>query len=148
MCLTFAHLHGWLGIFNSPARVNNFETSFLILFVLGLCLRQLMARENTAGLTAIAITLLGLMYVPWLLNFIQKINFFPHVEGKYFLLDFILLKVQRHGRLCGGIVDWPAQNDSPRQSGKTWEGFAGAVVVSTWGQPGVLCTSWGRTWRA
>jgi len=38
MCGTFAHLHGWLGISNSPARVNDFETCFLILFVLGLCL--------------------------------------------------------------------------------------------------------------
>src|SRR6516164_3877235 len=41
---TFAHVKGWLGISNSPARVNDFETSFLILFVLGLCLRQLVAK--------------------------------------------------------------------------------------------------------
>jgi uncharacterized membrane protein len=46
MCGTFAHLEGWLGIFNSPARVNDFETSFLILFVLGLCVRQLLAKDN------------------------------------------------------------------------------------------------------
>ena len=78
---TFLNVTGHLGTSGSPARVNDFETGFLILFVLGLCLRQLFAKENPAGLTAIAVTLFGLMYVPWLLNFIQKINFFPHVEG-------------------------------------------------------------------
>jgi len=34
---------------------------------------------------------LCLMYVPWLLNFIQKINFFPGVDGHYFLLYFVLI---------------------------------------------------------
>ncbi len=59
------------------ARVNDFETGFLILFVLGLCVRQFVSKSNMAGIVAIATTLFGLMYVPWLLNFIQKINFFP-----------------------------------------------------------------------
>jgi phosphatidate cytidylyltransferase len=132
MCGTFAHLHGWLGIANSPARVNDFETGFLILFVLGLCLRQLGARDNTAGLTAIAITLLGLMYVPWLLNFMQKINFFPGVEGNYFLLYFILLtKFSDMGAyVVGSLIG--RHKMIPRISpGKTWEGFGGAVLVST-----------------
>jgi hypothetical protein len=73
---TFLNLTGKLGISGSPARVNDFETSFLILFVLGLCLCQFFSRSNTVGLLAISTTLFGLMYVPWLLNFIQKINFF------------------------------------------------------------------------
>ena len=73
---TFLNLTGQIGTSGSPARVNDFETSFLILFVLGLCLRQFFSRSNTAGLLAISTTLFGLMYVPWLLNFIQKINFF------------------------------------------------------------------------
>ena len=72
---TFLHLTGHLGTHGSPARVNDFETSFLILFVLGLCLRQFVSRSNTTGILAISTTLFGLMYVPWLLNFIQKINF-------------------------------------------------------------------------
>src|SRR5713101_4161204 len=37
---TFLNLTGVVGRSGSPARVNDFETSFLILFVLGLCLRQ------------------------------------------------------------------------------------------------------------
>jgi len=132
MCGTFAHLQGWLGISNSPARVNDFETTFLILFVLGLCLRQLLSRDNSSGLSAIAVTLLGLMYVPWLLNFIQKINFFPGVEGKYFLLYFILLtKFSDMGAYVIGSL-FGRHKMIPRISpGKTWEGFAGAILVST-----------------
>lgn len=132
MCGTFAHLEGWLGIFNSPARVNDFETSFLILFVLGLCLRQLMARDSTSGISAIAVTLLGLMYVPWLLNFIQKINFFPRVEGKYFLLYFILLtKFSDMGAYAVGSLIGRHKMIPRISPGKTWEGFVGAVIVST-----------------
>ena len=88
---TFLNLTGHLGTSGSPARVNDFETGFLILFVLGLCLRQLLSKSNTMGIAAIATTLFGLMYVPWLLNFIQKINFFPGVDGKYFLFYFVLV---------------------------------------------------------
>ncbi|MDR3377225.1 MAG: phosphatidate cytidylyltransferase [Verrucomicrobiae bacterium] len=132
MCGTFAHLHGWLGISNSPARVNDFETCFLILFVLGLCLRQLMSRDHSVGLTAIAVTLLGLMYVPWLLNFMQKINFFPGVEGEYFLLYFILLtKFSDMGAYAVGSLIGRHKMVPRISPGKTWEGFAGAVVVST-----------------
>jgi phosphatidate cytidylyltransferase len=130
---TFLNVTGHLGTANgSPARVNDFETGFLILFVLGLCLRQLFAKENSAGLTAIAVTLLGLMYVPWLLNFIQKIFFFPGVEGKFFLLYFILLtKFSDMGAyVVGSLIG--RHKLIPRISpGKTWEGFFGAIVVST-----------------
>jgi phosphatidate cytidylyltransferase len=129
---TFLNLNGLLGTSGSPARVNDFETGFLILFVLGLCVRQLFSRRNAAGFTAIATTLLGLMYVPWLLNFIQKINFFPGVDGKYFLLYFILItKFSDMGAyLVGSLIG--RHKLIPRISpGKTWEGFGGAILVST-----------------
>ncbi|HEY3760986.1 MAG TPA: CDP-archaeol synthase [Verrucomicrobiae bacterium] len=129
---TFLELTGHIGTQGSPARVNDFETSFIILFVLGLCVRQLVAKTNPAGLTAIAVTLFGLMYVPWLLNFIQKINFFPNVEGKYFLLYFVLVtKFSDMGAyLVGSLIG--RHKMIPRISpGKTWEGFGGAILVST-----------------
>ena len=132
---TFLNVTGHLGTANgSPARVNDFETGFLILFVLGLCLRQLFAKSNPAGLTAIAVTLLGLMYVPWLLNFIQKINFFPGVEGKYFLLYFILLtKFSDMGAYAVGSLIGRHKMIPRISPGKTWEGFGGAIIVSTAG---------------
>jgi len=129
---TFAHLQGWLGISNSPARVNDFETSFLILYVLGLSVRQLFARLNPDGLSAISVTIFGLMYVPWLLNFIQKIFFFPGVEGKYFLLYFILLtKFSDMGAYVVGSLIGKHKLIPRISPGKTWEGFFGAIIIST-----------------
>jgi len=129
---TFLELIGKIGTQGSPARVNDFETGFIILFVLGLCLRQLVSKSNTAGITAIATTLLGLMYVPWLLNFIQKINFFQNVEGKYFLLYFILVtKFSDMGAYSVGSLIGRHKMIPRISPGKTWEGFAGAILVST-----------------
>ncbi len=131
---TFLNLTGRIGTSGSPARVNDFETSFLILFVLGLCLRQFFSRSNTAGILAISTTLFGLMYVPWLLNFIQKINFFPGVDGHYYLLYFILItKLSDSGAyVVGSLIG--RHKMIPRISpGKTWEGFAGAIAISALG---------------
>jgi len=130
---TFLNVTGHLGTANgSPARVNDFETGFIILFVLGLCVRQLVSKSGASGITAIATTLLGLMYVPWLLNFIQKINFFPNVDGKYFLLYFILVtKFSDMGAYSVGSLIGRHKMIPRISPGKTWEGFAGAVLVST-----------------
>jgi phosphatidate cytidylyltransferase len=132
MAGTFLNLTGYIGTSGSPARVNDFETSFLILFVLGLCVRQLISRNNNTGIVAIATTLFGLMYVPWLLNFIQKINFFPDVEGKYFLLYFVLItKFSDTGAYAVGSLIGRHKMIPRISPGKTWEGFAGAIALST-----------------
>jgi len=135
---TFLNVTGHLGTSGSPARVNDFETSFLILFVLGLCVRQFVSKANTAGLAAIATTLFGLMYVPWLLNFIQKINFFPFVAGspadagKYFVIYFIVVtKFSDMGAYAVGSLIGRHKMIPRISPGKTWEGFGGALLVST-----------------
>ncbi len=129
---TFLNLTGLVGTSGSPARVNDFETSFLILFVLGLCLRQFFSRSNTAGIVAISTTLFGLMYVPWLLNFIQKINFFPKVDGHYYLIYFVLItKFSDTGAYSVGSLIGRHKMIPRISPGKTWEGFGGAIVVST-----------------
>ena len=137
---TFFQLTGHIGTQGSPARVNDFETSFLILFVLGLCLRQFFSKSNTAGIVAISTTLFGLMYVPWLLNFIQKINFFfpvqsgLAVDGKYYVVYFILVtKFSDSGAYAVGSLIGKHKMIPRISPGKTWEGFAGAIVVSTLG---------------
>ena len=132
MAGTFLNLTGQLGTSGSPARVNDFETSFLILFVLGLCLLQFFSRSNTTGLAAISTTLFGLMYVPWLLNFIQKINFFPGVDGHYYLLYFVLItKFSDTGAYATGSLIGRHKMIPRISPGKTWEGFGGAIFAST-----------------
>ncbi len=123
---------GYVGVYDSPARPNDFETGFIILFVLGLCLRQFFSRSNTNGILAISTTLFGLMYVPWLLNFIQKINFFPGVDGRFYVLYFIIVtKFSDTGAyVVGSLIG--RHKMIPRISpGKTWEGFGGAILFST-----------------
>jgi phosphatidate cytidylyltransferase len=130
---TFLHLTTkYLGINDSPARANDFETGFLILFVLGLCVRQFISKTNTTGILTIATTLFGLMYVPWLLNFVQKINFFIGVDGRYFLLYFILVtKFSDMGAYAVGSLIGKHKMIPRISPGKTWEGFGGAILVST-----------------
>ncbi len=129
---TFFNLTGRLGMNNSPARVNDFETSFLILFVLGLCVRQFVSKKNAQGIMAISTTLFGLMYVPWLLNFIQKINYFRNVDGHFYLLYFVLItKFSDTGAYAVGSLIGRHKMIPRISPGKTWEGFAGAIVVST-----------------
>jgi phosphatidate cytidylyltransferase len=129
---TFLNLTGRVGTTGSPARVNDFETSFLILFVLGLCTRQFFSKSNTAGILAISTTLFGLMYVPWLLNFVQKINFFPGVDGHYYLFYFVLItKFSDTGAYAVGSLIGKHKMIPRISPGKTWEGFGGAIVVST-----------------
>ncbi|MGD0744038.1 MAG: phosphatidate cytidylyltransferase [Verrucomicrobiota bacterium] len=131
---TFLNLTGQLGTSGTPARVNDFETGFIILFVLGLCVRQFVSRSNTAGMAAIATTLFGLMYVPWLLNFVQKINFFPGIGngGKFYVLYFILVtKFSDTGAYAVGSLIGRHKMIPRISPGKTWEGFGGAILVST-----------------
>ena len=118
----------------TPSRMNDRETMFIILFVLGLCVRQFVSRRVATGIIAISTTLFGLMYVPWLLNFIQKINFFGQagVEGKYYVLYFVLVtKFSDCGAYAVGSLIGRHKMIPRISPGKTWEGFGGAVVVST-----------------
>ena len=132
MTSTFVYLSDAFPKHLHPAKANDFETSVLILFVLGLCIRQLASRTNAAGMLAISTTLLGLMYVPWLLNFIQKIKFFPNIDAPFYVLYFILVtKFSDLGAyVVGSLIG--KHKMCPRISpGKTWEGFGGAIAVST-----------------
>jgi phosphatidate cytidylyltransferase len=131
---TCLHLEGFLGLHGTPSRVNDFETLFLIVFVLGLCFLQFLSKTNTKGILAISTTLFGLMYVPWLLNFIQKIYLFPRIEadGKYYVLYFILVtKFSDTGAYAVGSLIGRHKMIPRISPGKTWEGFGGAIVVST-----------------
>jgi phosphatidate cytidylyltransferase len=94
--------------------------------------RQFVSRSNTAGILAISTTLFGLMYVPWLLNFIQKINFFPGVDGKFYVLYFVLVtKFSDTGAYAIGSLIGRHKMIPRISPGKTWEGFGGAIFLST-----------------
>jgi phosphatidate cytidylyltransferase len=133
LAATFGYISGEFGKAAPPSRVNDFETSFFILFVLGLCIRQFISRHTTTGIVAISTTLFGLMYVPWLLNFIQKINFFGRgVDGHFYVLYFIVVtKLSDCGAYAVGSLIGKHKMIPRISPGKKWEGFFGAVAVAT-----------------
>jgi len=129
---TFCYLAVWTTPSASAIQANDFETPFLILFVLGLCARQFLNHDNSQAMAGMAVTLFGLMYVPWLFNFVQKIVFYPGVEGRYYVLYFILVtKFSDLGAYVTGSLIGKHKMIPRVSPGKTWEGFGGAVVIST-----------------
>lgn len=123
----------------APGKANDFETTVLIVFFLGLCVREFISKERqSVAMTTMSTTLLGFMYVPWLLNFIQKINFLPTlpghplVDGRYYVLFFIVVtKFSDLGAYCTGTLIGRHKMIPRISPGKTWEGLGGAVVIST-----------------
>ena len=90
------------------------------------------------------------MYVPWLLNFIQKINFFPavngvEVNGNYYLLYFILVtKFSDSGAYVDGLADRAAQDDPAHQPGQDLGRLWGRDRGFDGRQPVVFCAFPGR----
>lgn len=121
-----------------PAKANDFEVAIVVLSVLALCVRRFVDKRLETGMVAIATTLFGFLYVPWLLNFIAKIAFHPGIDGRYYVLYFILVtKFSDVGAYVTGSL-MGRHKMIPRISpGKTWEGFAGAVVWSTGASVGI-----------
>jgi phosphatidate cytidylyltransferase len=105
----------------------------LIVTLLFLWLTTLKLRSSgEIKLNSLAATFFGWFYVFWLLSFIGKIYYLPTVQGTWFLLYFILVtKFSDLGAyLVGSLIG--KHKMAPKISpGKTWEGFGGAIVVST-----------------
>lgn len=110
------------------------ELTLAFLALLFLC-RSLLAgwqeRDRVALMGSLA---LGWLYLPWLLGYLQKIRYAPDGDGSYYLLLFILItKFSDMGAYAVGSL-FGRHKMIPRISpGKTWEGFFGAILISTLG---------------
>ncbi len=113
-----------------------FEVLLLVCLVLGLFIHQLTDRNNPQAATTIAHTLLGVLYVPWLFNFIPKIQYlYPRDggAGPGWLFVFYLMVVTKFcdigayvtGRMFGRHKMAPSISPN-----KTWEGLLGGIVVT------------------
>ncbi|GAB4178031.1 MAG: phosphatidate cytidylyltransferase [Terrimicrobiaceae bacterium] len=117
------------------------ELGVLVAFLFVVFIRQ-MWREaaEREPLQAIAYTVFGLLYIPWLFNFLTKILFLaPRSEdggttGQYYLIFLLVVtKFSDMGAYVFGSLFGRhlfAPHISPN---KTWEGIAGAVVLSLLG---------------
>ncbi len=122
-----------------PVRADDFETVMLVVFVLGVSGRQFFTygKNDIPPLETMAFTLFGLLYVPWLFNFISKIIYLvprsPEggLLGQYYVFYFIVVsKFSDMGAYLTGSVIGRHKMVPHISPGKTWEGFGGAVAFS------------------
>ena len=115
---------------------NDFEMAVLLLFLLGVFGRQLFtrAKENIPPLETMAYTVFGLMYVPWLFNYISKIIYLiprsPEggLMGQYYVLYLIAVsKFSDMGAYLTGSLIGRHKMVPHISPGKTWEGFGGVL---------------------
>jgi phosphatidate cytidylyltransferase len=110
------------------------EELVLVFSLLGAFIRLVVVREaNREPITTAALTLLGLLYVPYLFNFVALLAFMPGhtVENRYLLI--YLLAVTKFSDVGAYVIGSLIGRHKmiPRISpGKTWEGFAGAMATS------------------
>jgi phosphatidate cytidylyltransferase len=122
-----------------PARSYDFEIAVLLFFLLTMFTRQMFARlRDDEPLQAMAYTLFGLLYVLWLFNFMTKIVYLPPrssaglVTGQFYCLYLIVVtKFSDMGAYLVGMTIGKhplIPHISPK---KTWEGFFGALGLSS-----------------
>ena len=116
---------------SSRSSVAESEILILALMLISTTLWHLFRGEIGKGIQSISITFLGVLYVALLLGFFTKMRFYEGIKGEWFLLYFILItKASDTGAyLTGSLIG--RHKMIPRISpGKTWEGFAGAIILS------------------
>lgn len=99
--------------------------------VIGLFVRRLFWEDMQNGLAAVGGTLLGQVYLPWLLGFLMGIYFHSETTGSWWLIYFILVtKSSDMGAYAVGSMIGKHKMIPRISPGKTWEGFGGAIAVS------------------
>ena len=117
------------------ARLVHFGSELVLVFsLLGALIRLVIVPEtHKAPITTAALTLIGLMYVPFLFNFVALLAFLPGTAEQNRFLLIYLLAVTKFSDVGAYVVGSLVGRHKmiPRISpGKTWEGFAGAILTS------------------
>jgi phosphatidate cytidylyltransferase len=136
-CGVLIFFASWYFLVLNPARAGyvHFGLELVLVFsLLGGLIRLVIVDEHhkTPIITA-ALTVLGLLYVPFLFNFVALLAFMPgHTwENRYLLI--YLLAVTKFSDVGAYVIGSLIGRHKmiPRISpGKTWEGFAGAITTS------------------
>jgi phosphatidate cytidylyltransferase len=136
-CGALIYASSWYFLIENPARaslVHLGAESALVFAILGAFIRLVVRQENhQAPITTAALTVLGLMYVPFLFNFVALLAFTPGDPAVNRFLLIYLLAVTKFSDVGAYVVGSLVGRHKmiPRISpGKTWEGFAGAIATS------------------
>ncbi len=136
-CGALVFLTTWYFLIFNPvqARFVHFGEELVLVFsVLGAFIRLVVRQEeHRAPITTAALTLLGLVYVPFLFNFVALLLFMPGNQDQNRFLLIYLLAVTKFSDVGAYVIGSLIGRHKmiPRISpGKTWEGFAGAILTS------------------
>jgi len=111
----------------------DFDTLILLIFALGVFIRQFPQKDNPHGIESMAVTLFGLIYVAWLSNFITRINF-ANPNGRFFVMLLVVVTkfTDMGAYLVGSTIG--RHKMIPRISPKkSWEGTAGGIAFAVGG---------------
>lgn len=120
------------------AQSYDLELSVLVLFIVMIFARQMFrSMKDREPLEMMAYTLFGLLWIPWLFNFLTKIVYLPPPTpdgaptGQFYVLYLIMVtKFSDMGAYVFGSLFGRhpfAPHISPK---KTWEGFIGALCTA------------------
>ena len=136
-CGALIFLTSWYFLIQNPAQARLMpfgEEAVLVFAILGAFIRLVVQpRRGPAPITTAALTILGLMYAPFLFNFVAALLFMPGDPGvNRFLLIYLLAvtKFSDVGAYVVGSLIGRHKMIPSVSPGKTWEGFAGAMLVS------------------
>ncbi len=121
----------------------DFDIGILIVFALGVFIRQFPDKLNPRGIEAMAVTLFGLIYVAWLGNFMTRINFVyrPSPDGRYFVMLLVVVtKFTDIGAYLTGTTIGRHKMIPRISPKKTWEGTIGGIIFAVIGS--LLCCLW------
>ncbi|MDX2079572.1 MAG: CDP-archaeol synthase [Terrimicrobiaceae bacterium] len=123
---------------SGPDNAYDFELAVLVLFLFVIFTRQMFRGAGRDPLRAMSYTVFGLLYIPWLFSFITKIIYLTPraadgaTTGQYYVLYLVMVtKFSDMGAYCVGSLIGKHKMIPRVSPGKTWEGFGGAIVVST-----------------
>jgi len=125
-------------------KANAFSLFVLIVFMLGVFIRQFPQKHNPQPIQTMACTIFGLLYVPWLLSFIALINFgflpadapsevwkTAQQDGRFFVLYLVLVtKFTDVGSYVFGMTIGKHKLIPRISPNKTWEGVWGGIFVA------------------
>jgi phosphatidate cytidylyltransferase len=115
----------------------DFDIFVLLVFALGVFLRQFPQKLNPQAIETMAVTLFGLIYVAWLCNFITRINF-ATPAGRFWVMYLVVTtKFTDIGAYLTGMAIGRHKMIPRISPNKTWEGTAGGVLFALGGS--LLC---------